>query len=353
MAETAKKAATNKEAAKKGRARKSKTEKESKSEEIAQESVVVEEQVQEDTSVDSIREQVENCKNELAESLRNDIRSEYRLIVEKQVAKANRRRRWNNFFHDLIILALAAVVGYFGYCLYDARYFDFMKTECEKSGTCEEASNSSTNESAGPVKDATWYLANYSYLFENIQTYLSADNISGYYLYTDDRKVKQIPSEYLLSMAYNQVDTNLDPEADTVEVSEDAMKKAFQETFGTLELFEATNFAHNDLNFTYDKSNHTFKANRQASHSRRDQRKIVEQIERIYEEGEALYVLTTAVVLDTSDGNLYALDDLFQPIALNINESSIGLYTTLFNRYQYQFKKTDGKYYFSSIVKLR
>ena len=40
------------------------------------------------------------------------------------------------FKRDVVIFVLFAIVVYFGYCLYDVKYFDFMKSECEKNGTC-------------------------------------------------------------------------------------------------------------------------------------------------------------------------------------------------------------------------
>lgn len=350
MAETAKKATDEKSVAKKGRARKVKTEKASTSE-------MVDDTIKglsPDEKPDSIREQIENCKNELAFALRQDIRAEYQAIVDKQVAKANRRRRWNNFFHDIVIVALAALVGFLGYCLYDVRYFDFMKSDCEKSGTCMEdnSNDSESSESAGPVKDATWYLANYSYLFENIQTKFDANSLAAYYLYTNDHKVEQIRPDILASMAYNQVEQTFDPEASTVEISEEMMRTAFQDTFGSTDLFEAVDFAHDCLNFKYSKAERIFVAKQEVCPATK-QRRIIEQIERIYEEGEVMYILTTAVVFDELNAELYNFDNLFQPVIMNVSESNLNLYTTLFNRYQYQFKKSGENYYLSSIIKLR
>ena len=93
--------------------------------------VVIDEQL-----VESVREQVTNVAEEIKATLAESIRAEYRTLVARELQRANRRRRWNNFFHDVVIAFFAIAAIYFGYCLYDAHYFDFMKTECEKNGTC-------------------------------------------------------------------------------------------------------------------------------------------------------------------------------------------------------------------------
>lgn len=311
--------------------------------------VVIDEQL-----VESVREQVVNVAEEIKTSLAESIRVEYRTFVARELARANRRRRWNNFFHDIVIVIFAVAAIYFGYCLYDVHYFDFMKTECEKNGTCDVSENQveeEKQESAGPVKDATWYVANYSYLYQNLQTKLDADNVAAYYLYTDDRKVTEIKPEYLLAMAYNQVQQSLDLSVAEIQISSDVMTKAFEETFGDAVKMEKVGFRQGCLKFDFDKDKETFVAANQTCELNKN-REIVEKIEKIYEEGEVIYIITDAGVYDKEERSLYRFDDLFQPVVKDVELDGFDEHKAALNRYQYQFKKKNDNYYFSGIVKL-
>lgn len=311
--------------------------------------VVIDEQL-----VESVREQVTNVAEEIKATLAESIRAEYRTLVARELQRANRRRRWNNFFHDVVIAFFAIAAIYFGYCLYDAHYFDFMKTECEKNGTCsvsEKQEEKEKQESAGPVKDATWYVANYSYLYQNLQTKLDADNVAAYYLYTDDRKVTEIKPEYLLAMAYNQVQPSLDLSAAEIRISSDVMAKAFEETFGDAVKMEKVGFKQGCLKFNFNKDEESFVAANQACDINKN-REIIEKIEKIYEEGEVIYIITDAGVYDKEEQSFYRLDDLFQPAVKNVQRDDFDKHKAVLNRYQYQFKKKNDNYYFSGIVKL-
>jgi len=311
--------------------------------------VVVDEQL-----LESVREQVTNVAEEIKSTLAESIRIEYRTLVARELQRANRRRRWNNFFHDIVIIFFVVVAIYFGYCLYDVHYFDFMKTECEKNGTCsvsEKQTKEEKPESAGPVKDATWYVANYGYLYQNLQTRLDADNIAAYYLYTDDRKVTEIKPEYLLAMAYNQVQPSLDLSVEEIRISSDVMAKAFEETFGDTVTMEKVGFKQGCLKFSFDKTDESFVAANQTCEINKN-REIIEKIEKIYEEGEVIYIVTNAGVYDKEEQSFYRLDNLFHPAVKNVKQDDFDEHKAVLNRYQYQFKKKNNNYYFSGIVKL-
>lgn len=311
--------------------------------------VVIDEQL-----VESVREQVTNVAEEIKATITESIRTEYRTFVARELRKADRRRRWNNFFHDIMIAFFAVAAIYFGYCLYDVHYFDFMKTDCEKNGTClsdEGQDGVEKQESAGPVKDATWYVANYSYLYQNLQTKLDADNVAAYYLYTDDRRVTEIKPEYLLAMAYNQVQQSLDLSVAEIRISSEVMAQAFEEAFGDTVKMEKIGFKQGCLKFSFDKAEESFVAENQACEINKN-REIVEKIERIYEEGEVIYIVTDAGVYDKEERSFYRLDDLFQPVVKNVEQDDFDKHKMVLNRYQYQFKKKNDNYYFSGIVKL-
>ncbi len=350
MAEDAQKSEVKDLAAKKGRARKKKDE---KPEEVVAEETQAEaktgftEELQ-----DEIREQVINCKNELQITLKSEIEREFRTGAIAEIRRANRRRRISNLMHDIVIVILVGLVVYFGYCLYDVRYFDFMKSPCERDQTCQ-----TTNDPNNPVKevlkDTDWYIENYGYLFDNLQIKLDADNVDAYYLYSGDYKLADIKSNYLLAMAYNKVQPNFDANNSLVTVGGEDLRTAFKEMFGSLDYYVQGKFTYNCQNFTFSQENDNYTATYDATCLQHNQREIVETIDEMYEEGNVLYVLTTATIFDKLERNFYAFDDLFRPIVINADKDNLQKYSARLNHYQYQFKKIDGRYCFSGITKLQ
>ncbi len=301
----------------------------------------------------AVREQIENCKNELQVTLSESIRLEYATIVKKQLKTANRRRRIGVIVRDLIILILAVTVGYFGWCLYDVKYFDWMGQRDVISST--EQPEQKVEELEEVVKDTRWYVNNYGYLFEDLQLGLDADSVEAYYLYGDDRKVSEIKPAYLLGMAYNKVMPTAESSTATgasASVAAADLRTAFEGMFGTTEYFEKVGFTHGCKKFTYSRENDSFMTeNSDCAVS--SKREIVEEIDEMYEEGSVLYVLTTAAIYDAEEASFYSFDNLFKPVVMNAKKEDLAKNRALLNRYQYQFKKTGEKYHFSGVVKLR
>ena len=301
----------------------------------------------------AVREQIENCKNELQTTLSESIRREYATIVKKQLKTANRRRRIGVIVRDLIILILAATVGYFGWCLYDVKYFDWMGPRDVVSST--EQPDQKVEEPEEVVKDTRWYVNNYGYLFEDLQLGLDADSVEAYYLYGDDRKVSEIKPAYLLGMAYNKVMPTAESSTATgasASVAAVDLRTAFEGMFGTTEHFEKVGFTHGCKKFTYSRENDSF-ITENSDCAVSGKREIVEEIDEMYEEGSVLYVLTTAAIYDAEEASFYSFDNLFKPVVMNAEKEDLAKNRALLNRYQYQFKKTGEKYHFSGVVKLR
>lgn len=300
-----------------------------------------------------VREQIENCKFEIISSLQESVHRELKNVMHDQIRKTERRRIRGVIVRDIFILILAVVVGYFGYCLYDAKYFDFFQPSCEKETTCQPDTNTPDPEpEPEEVKDFAWYYKTYSYLFDGLRTNLNADTVSAYYLYSGDYKVADIPSNYLLGMAYNQLSAQ-NYTTNNILVSADDLRLAFNHTFGSTDYFNKSSFSHACHDFTYEKSTDTFVAPI-LNCTDDSTRKILEEVTDIYEEGNVLYFLTTATVYDRSDNSFYTFDNLFRPVATDVTEADLTTYAGLLNKYQYQFKRTDNNnYYFSAITKLK
>lgn len=298
-----------------------------------------------------IREQIENCKFEIISSLQESVHTELQEVTDKQVRKIERRRKAGVVVRDIIILILAMIIGYFGYCLYDAKYFDFMQPNCAEQA-CDETKDEIATPEPEVVKDTAWYQQQYGYLFRSLQTNLNADKISAYYLYSDDRKVDEIPAEYLLAMAYNRLNSNTtyDSAAGIVIPASD-LRTAFVELFGNADNFSKQNFTYDCTDFKYSKDLDSFTADSVLC-AHNANRQIVEEVDQIYEEGNVLYFLTTAAVFDQGEQSFYNFDNLFKVAAKNVTKEDLAKYSSLLNHYQYQFKKVNDRYYFSGVVKL-
>lgn len=304
---------------------------------------------------ESVREQIENCKFEIISSLQDSVHNELKVVAEKQVRKIERRRRCGVIVRDIIILVLAAIVGYFGYCLYDAKYFDFMKSECERTGNCQVASNQDSEQEKEPelIKDTAWYQQNFGYLYDSLKINLNADKVSAYYLYSDDYKVSEIQPNYLLAMAYNRLNSNITYDSDKgIMIPADDLRNSFVNLFGSAEYFTKKNFTYDCADFTYDKESDSFITPSIQCNSTSN-RQIIEEIDEIFEDGNALYFLTTATIYDKSEESFYSFDNLFKPVAEGVTREDFSKNKGLLNKYQYKFKKVDDKHYFSDVVKLK
>lgn len=303
----------------------------------------------------SVREQIENCQFAIVAALQESIHKEVNEMANRRIRQVERRRRISNLLHDIMILILAAVVGYFAYCLYDAKYFDFMQPLCEQEQNCDPSGQQpSEPKEEKVVKDTAWYIQNYGHLFTDLQVDLDASKVDAYYLYSDDYKVSEIQPSYLLGMAYNRLNlsSSYSDNNGNIVIPSGDMRTAFMDLFGSDDYYVRRNFVHGCMKFDYDKSVDSFVAPGQQCAKSQD-REIIEEIDQIYEEGSVLYILTTATIYDKAETNFYNFDNLFKPAAQDVEKSDFDRYRSELNKYQYQFKKVNDKYYFSSVVKLK
>lgn len=303
---------------------------------------------------EAVREQIENCKFEIISAVQDNIHSELKDYTVKQIRKIDRRRRTGVIVRDILILILAAIVGYFGYCLYDVKYFSFMKSECERNDTCSDGTDNQ-GEPTRPeivVKDTAWYQRNYGYLFDSLKINLNADKVSAYYLYSDDYKVSEIKPNYLLAMAYNRLNSNITYDSDKgIMVPANDLRTSYINLFGNANNFVKTSFTYDCAEFMYDRESDSFITPSMQCNSSSN-RQIVEEIDKIYEDGNVMYFLTTAAIYDKAEESFYTFDNLFKPAIKDVMSDELSEHKSLLNHYQYSFKKVDDQYYFSDIIKL-
>lgn len=302
----------------------------------------------------SIIDQVGDFKEELKSEISSDIEKEVENVMKREEKRILRGKKFVILKKNIIILVLFLIVCYFAYCLYDARYFDFMKNDCEKNNTCvkndkENTDNISKEEEV--IKDKDWYIENYGYLLDNANLTLNEDQVSAYYLYSGDYKVSEIKTSYLLNMAYKNLAKKLIKDnLDKVTIKMEDLKNSYQELFGTTDNYNDTSFTYDCLNFIYDEKNEKYVAeNNKCASSTKE---ILEEIINIYEDDNKLYIETVATIYDKNEESYYLFDDLFEPILENVLEKDFNENDEKLNHYQYIYKKNDNNYYLDSINKL-
>ncbi len=306
----------------------------------------------------SILNSTKEYKEELKEELLEDVNNEFLDRVDEEAKQIIRSKNASIFKRNVLILVLIAVIVYFGYCLFDARYFDFMKSECERNGNCGTANTTNNDTTAENleqqeiVKDKKWYIENYGYLLDHVKLSLNADNVSAYYLYSGDKEISEMKSSVLLNLAYHQVSSkNIKTNSVSISVEGSALKEAFEKVFGSTTYYNPTNFTYNCLNFKYNKEKDKFSADNNKCPSSTN--KILEEIDDMYEDGDVLYMITNATIYNASESAFYTFDNLYEAEVTNVSENDLASNAKKLNRYQYQFKKVDDTYYLNSIVKLK
>ncbi len=304
----------------------------------------------------TIKDSTLKYKEDLKEEISIEIQNEVAEMVKQEEKRILRGKGFSIFKRDVVIFALFAIVLYFGYCLYDAKYFDFMKSECERNGTCiisgEYTEGNGETKPQEVVKDKDWYIANYGYLLEEIKVNLNPDNVNAYYLYSNDYKLNEIKSSYLLTMAYNKLETKqIKTNSQQIVVEGSDLKGAFEKLFGATNYYREGSFTYNCLNFTYNKDKDRYTAeNIKCSKIKNE---IIEEIENMYEDGDVLYILTTATIYNKEERSYYSFDNLFEPVVVDVSETDLEKNAKRLNKYQYQFKKANDSYYLDAIVKLK
>ncbi len=306
----------------------------------------------------SILENTKKYKEDLKEELLEDVNNEVEEFMKKEEKRILKGKNISIFKRDIVIVLFLGIILYFGYCLFDVKYFNFMKSECEKSGTCSvpENINQSDGESKEQtpevVKDKNWYITNYGYLMENIKLSLNADNVSAYYLYSKDRRVSEMKSSVLLNIAYKNVNAkNIKTNSVNITIEGKDLKDAFLKVFGSMANYKPDDFAYNCLQFKYNQDKDKYTADNKKCPT--SSNKIIETIDDMYEEGDVLYILTNATLFNEVENSFYTFDNLYEPEVSGVNENDLNANARRLNRYQYQFKKMEDNYYLDSIIKLR
>lgn len=284
---------------------------------------------------DITKEVMDDIKEDVKVLVYNEVKDDLTADLEKEIKKENKKilRSKNHKIlrRDFFILILLAIISFLIYYMYEKNYFSIVINPDEK------VTNTVNNKTNTNNKD-------YSYLIDNIKVKLPLDNLNAFYLYTGVYDEVSINSNIKLNIAYSKIKKD--------EFSEEEMRIAYQEIFGTLKNYQAQDFDYECKHFKYDikgqkyilTSNNCFTLST---------KEIKEKVIKITQDEDSVIINTIMGVYDSSNNSLYDYQNLYTPIATNMSKNfNLEEYSAYLSSYQYTFKYVDGDYRFNKIVKI-
>ena len=291
-------------------------------------------------------------KDDIKEQLIVDINNEIKDNIRKEQKAIIRSKNLKIFKKNIFILFLLGVIVYFGYCLWDARYFWFMKSKNVESVVKKVTEKEEKEEKEEIVKDKSWYITNYGYLLDNMKLDLSYDNPNVYYLYSGKFDRTNIKDTIKLNLVYKFVDNKNETDYDYT-IKEDDMKNAYIKLFGSLDNYNPTSFTVGCMQFYYNNVENIYTAYKFNCDST-NSLQIKEEIKDMYEDNDKIIIETVMGVYDQNNHYLFNFSNLYSSVAIDFDESKSVLdYEDKLNTYKYIFNKNNDSYYFDSIEKNR
>lgn len=290
-------------------------------------------------------------KDDIKEQLINDVNNEIKDNLRREQKCIIRSKNFKLFRKNIFILLLIAIIVYFGYCLWDVRYFNFMKDK-NSTNTKQVIKNEDKEEVIEIVKDKDWYITNYGYLLDNMKLDLSYDNPNIYYLYTGNYDSSTIKDTIKLNLAYKFVENKNETDYNYT-IKEDDMKSAFIKVFGNIDNYNPTSFTVGCMQFYYNNNDKLYMAYKFSCDSTSTLH-IKEEIKDMYEENDKIIIETVMGVYDEANKYLFNYSNLYASVAIDFDDTkSVIDYEENLNTYKYTFNKNNDNYYFESIERTK
>lgn len=295
--------------------------------------------------INEIRNDTNNIKEGIIIDVNNDIKENIRLNQKMII----RSKNFKIFKKNIFILILIGIIVYFGYCLWDAKYFWFMK---DKEVVIKEEKTEEVEEVEEIVKDKNWYITNYGYLLDYMKLDLPYENSNIYYLYNGNYNQSNIKDTIKLNLAYKFIDNKNETDYNYT-IYEDDMKNAYIKLFGNLDNYNPTSFNVGCMQFYYNNIEGVYSSYKFDCESN-NSLKIKEEIKDMYEENDQIIIETVMGVYDINNKYLFNYSNLYLSIVNDFNDDmSVLNYEDKLNTYKYTFNKNGENYYFESIEKIK
>ena len=282
------------------------------------------------------KELIDDIKNDVGAIVKEEVRSDLKREMDKEIKLNSKRtirgKRGKIFRRDIIIIILLAIIGYLLYFMYNHNYVSFSINSNMNNVTL------TNDKKIVKIED------DYSYLLDYVNVKLPFDNSNSLYLYLKDYNESNINDSIKLTMAYNYINKD--------EFSVDEIKDAYIKLFGKDKNFKNISFDYECKKFKYDDINNIYTlVNNECINT--SSKEIMERLINTSKKNNKIVITTVVGVYDSKDKSLYNYKNVYDPIAVNINNNfNIKDYQNKLSTYKYTFIKNNDYYYFDSINKL-
>ncbi|MCX4254370.1 MAG: hypothetical protein OSJ63_03760 [Bacilli bacterium] len=199
-----------------------------------------------------LKEQKEEITKELNSKIENQIEFNITKRLKDEEKRIMRGKTGKIIRRDIIIIILLAIVGYFGYCLYDVDYFNIRTKIVE---TPKEPSNDkqndedNNNEPVVDIKpDSSYYIENFGYLVNR----LNIVDESIFSLYQENVALEDLNNELILKIAYKNLPKNtINIDNNMITFSSENIQETAKNIFGEEIIIQDEMFSYNNIKFMY------------------------------------------------------------------------------------------------------
>lgn len=199
-----------------------------------------------------LKEQKEEIIKELNSKIENQIEFNITKRLKDEEKRIMRGKTGKIIRRDIIIIILLAIVGYFGYCLYDVDYFNIRTKIVE---TPKEPSNDkqndedNNNEPVVDIKpDSSYYIENFGYLVNR----LNIVDESIFSLYQENVALEDLNNELILKIAYKNLPKNtINIDNNMITFSSENIQETAKNIFGEDIIIQDEMFSYNNIKFMY------------------------------------------------------------------------------------------------------
>lgn len=198
-----------------------------------------------------LKEQKEEITKELNSKIENQIEFNITKRLKDEEKRIMRGKTGKIIRRDIIIIILLAIVGYFGYCLYDVDYFNIRTkiVETPKEPSNDKQNDEDNNEPVVDIKpDSSYYIENFGYLVNR----LNIVDESIFSLYQENIALEDLNNELILKIAYKNLPKNtINIDNNMITFSSENIQETAKNIFGEEIIIQDEMFSYNNIKFMY------------------------------------------------------------------------------------------------------
>lgn len=286
---------------------------------------------------DLIEEIKGDIKTSLYDEISNAVEYESKKTLERMEKKIYKYKNKSILKRNIIILIFLVIIIFETKVLYDNNLLFVLNKKNVSEDQKEEVINKIEVEGKKEEKNLEWYIDNYSYLLDNINTNLNDED--EFYLYKKDRNLKSIKNNVKLNIAYQLLDDEIKNENGIIEIKEDDLRKSYEKIFSE-DSYESENFNNSCISFIYNKELKKYIAI--DIECEKKQYKIFRSIKDIYEEDNKLIIEVNVGLFYEDEKTLSTINkkEEYEYSKDNIKKLPV---------YKFIFSKENDNYYLNEI----